>query len=567
MNVAIVAHFDPSGTWDDNFIELLRVLGSVVERGVIVTTGEGMPDLPDDLSSFTLVRRHNVGYDFYSYRVGIRVALEDERVGGVFLLNSSLYLVDSELLRALLRAMSDTKKGTGARGLTSSSQFGWHLQSYLLYFDLRYLPDGWLQSFFERVEPVNSKFEVVLKYEIGLGRALQTDGIAVETFFRPGPLQRAAGALSYMRSLRREHGRRVFLHWAFWRAWRDVNWAHFGAASLARCFGIVKAEFIRGNPHRQPQEPIWSACEPRLRPTIERALVRTSQFYVVGSSGLTELSPARGKLGILMRSIDGIRHSYTNARVAVVVHLFYLELFDEILDSLENIVEPFDLYVTTPFEADVAQILDAADRRRMGTTVLLTRNLGRDVGPFIALYRTGRLDKYDAVLKVHSKKSRYSDKGDLWRKDLLTPLCGNSLTVLRSLRLIRESGCGIVGPERYFLTHEGFWGANRERLKMILTSCGMPENNNAPELAFFAGTMFWFAPSALSAIHRAQGEALDFEPENGLQDGTLAHAWERTFCLLARAGGYRVSSSTLNGQDLFALDASSNRVLVLGPVD
>jgi rhamnosyltransferase len=243
--------------------------------------------------------------------------------------------------------------------------------------------------------------------------------------------------------------------------------------------------------------------------------------------------------------------------------LFYLDLFDEILDGLDNIVEPFDLYVTTPFEADVPRILDAANCRQRGVTVVITRNRGRDVGPFIALFRTGRLDHYDAVLKLHSKKSRYSDNGDFWRSDLLSHLCGDSMTVLRSLRLIRERNCGVVGSVRNFLTNAAFWGANRESLAAILRACSLSSGHEDPSLGFFAGTMFWFTPSALAAIHRAQGDSIAFEQENGKQDGTLAHAWERAFCLIARDAGYYVSSVTLDGRDIFAFDTSQNRVPVL----
>jgi lipopolysaccharide biosynthesis protein len=245
------------------------------------------------------------------------------------------------------------------------------------------------------------------------------------------------------------------------------------------------------------------------------------------------------------------------------LHLFYIELLDEIFDDLDNIVEPFDLYVTTPFEADVPQILAASDRRSHGVKVVLCRNKGRDVGPFLALYRTGCLDCYQAVLKLHSKKSRYSSKGDFWRRELFAPLCGNSMTVLQSLKLIREYGCGMVGPTNYFLTDEKFWGANRKRLGSILAACGLDSKSEQPELAFFAGTMFWFAPNALSAIHRAHAEAVAFEAENGEQDGTLAHAWERAFCLLVREAGFGVSSVMLAGHNIFSVDSSRNQVPVL----
>lgn len=75
--------------------------------------------------------------------------------------------------------------------------------------------------------------------------------------------------------------------------------------------------------------------------------------------------------------------------------------------------------------------------------------------------------------------------------------------------------------------------------------------------------MFWFAPKALAAIHNATNDVVEFDFENGKQDGTLAHAWERTFCLLARDAGYLVASNELGAQDLFSIESKANVVPVL----
>jgi lipopolysaccharide biosynthesis protein len=563
MKTAIVAHFDPASSWEDNFIELLQVLGEIVESIVVVTTAIGIPDLPSDRTNAILVRRPNFGYDFYSYRVGIRLALTQPQASGIFILNSSFLLLDSHRFRSLLEEMSAPSRSTCVRGLTASLQFGWHIQSYLIYFDLRHLDISWVQNHFEKIEPLNTKFEVVLQYEIGLGRALKVDCIDVETMFQPNLLETVAGSLSYMWSLKRSQGWDVLLTAGFWRAWQNINWTHFGAIDLARRFGVVKSEFIRSNPHNLNQNAVWAACEPRLRQQISDSIERSRQFYLPSRSGMTELIIQNEPLDIILKTVTSLSHRLVNAKIAVVLHLFYVDLFDEILDQLINIVEPFDLYITTPFEADVPQILAASERRCIGVKILLCRNKGRDVGPFLALYRTGYLDNYHAVLKLHSKKSSYSLIGDDWRRELFAPLCGNSMTVLQSLRLIRENGCGVIGPSRYFLTNQKFWGANRRRLATILATCSVSSKFEQLELAFFAGTMFWFAPHALSAIYRAHGETVAFEAETGLQDGTLAHAWERAFCLLARDAGFGVSSVALAGRNIFSVDTSQNQVPVL----
>lgn len=563
MKAAIVAHYDPDCVWDENFLIMLRILNEAVDHIIVVTTSTEITELPNGFRHISVVRRPNVGYDFYSYRVGIRLAFLTRDYDELFVLNSSILILDKARFRSLLGNISRSTLSSSVRGVTESTQFCWHLQSYLLYFDVRRLPEGWLQQFFERVEPLNTKLDVVLRYEIGLGLAIREKGIQAEAVFRPTLKERVLGTLDYLRSIARSQGLRFWFSSAVFKAWRMVNWAHFGAVPLARMFGIAKAEVLRTNPHKLSLQSIWSACAPELIRTVEAAVVRTNRRYSIQCSGLTEITGARDSMGTIKEIVSLPRFRHANPRIAAVIHLFYLDLFDEILDCLGNILEPFDLYVTTPFEADLPKIFELACRRHQPVSVAITNNRGRDVGPFISLYRTGMLDRYDAVIKLHSKKSGYSERGSQWRQQLYASLCGDSLTTLRSLKLLREAGCGVVGPARYFLTHPSFWGANQVQVTKILRACGISVDPNGPVLNFFAGTMFWFAPDALARIHQCDNEVLAFEPENGKQDGTLAHAWERAFCLIARASGHQVSTVEMNGVDVLEANNQFNRVPVL----
>ena len=97
------------------------------------------------------------------------------------------------------------------------------------------------------------------------------------------------------------------------------------------------------------------------------------------------------------------------ARVAVVLHVHYPELVDDILDGLRSIPVPFDLIVTTS-----AKIPITIDRERVpgaGAIVVLdVENRGRDILPLVALVNAGLLDPYLVILKVHTKRS-------VWRED------------------------------------------------------------------------------------------------------------------------------------------------------
>jgi lipopolysaccharide biosynthesis protein len=563
MKTAVIAHYDPDGVWDDNFLLMLSVVAGVVDHVVLVTTAMDMPDLPATHTNIDLIRRPNIGYDFYSYRVGLSTVLGDISLDGVLLLNSSLILIQVDRFHKLLLDMVNDNRTTAVRGVTASKQIAWHLQSYLLYFDLRKLPEQWLQRFFAKVEPVNTKLEVVLAYEIGLGTAISNEEILVDVLFVPELALRCSASIAWMRTLARSAGRYGWFAFRPWKAIKDVNWVHFGANALARQFGFVKAEVLRSNPHRLPLDGIFSACDKQLIPGVLQSIKRTQMHYFGSGNGLTELAKKLNPAEFSYQIIESGLARTQGATVAVVVHLYYLDLLEEILGYLKNIIEPFDLFITTPFEADVRQILNTLEERGQSVTIVLSENRGRDVGPFIALFRSGMLSAYGAVLKLHSKKSRYSEQGSSWRKQLYEPLCGSSTTVLRTLKLLREGEVGIVGPRRFFLSHDNFWGANRDSLARLLISAGIAVSNEGPELGFFAGTMFWFVPHALMAIREISDVAIAFEPEEGKQDGTLAHAWERAFCLLARAAGYRVTALELSSEDIFSINNNKNKVPVL----
>lgn len=565
MRVSVVAHFDTGMEWDKNFLLMLDVLLRVTDRIILVTTASSMPALPADVAErILLIRRPNVGYDFYSYKVGVDSALSgSELVDGILILNSSICLLDDEVFQNSLQCLISNQTEYAVRGITQSDQISWHLQSYALYFDLNELDGSWIRRFFNCVEPVNDKFEIVVRYEIGLSKALREEGVSTVALFKATFLDKCKAAVAILKSEIRRNGWYRLFRGSTWRATKEVNWTHFGAESLAYKFGFAKTEVLRTNPHEIDLEKVLNACRKDLKKSVESLIGRTQALYSSASSGLTVLKHSSDPMGIIREIIVSPRYAVRNAKIAVIVHLYYRDLLQEILDDVTNILEPTDLFITTPFEADLPYIFNEVANRQRHVTVLLTENRGRDVGPFISFFRTGRLDRYNAVLKLHSKKSKYSDKGDYWRRELYGPLCGSSINVLKALELIRKKNVGIVGPSKYFLSNPNFWGANRERLMVILNSCRINISSTSPELAFFAGTMFWFSPKALSAIHFCDGPSVCFEPENGKQDGTLAHAWERAFCLLSRASGYSVSSVDVEGVDLFFMKTDQNRVPVL----
>lgn len=226
---------------------------------------------------------------------------------------------------------------------------------------------------------------------------------------------------------------------------------------------------------------------------------------------------------------------------AMVAHVFYPDLLPEILACLARLPEGSHCHLTAP--PDVADRLTDAVRGRADVTLYPVENRGRDIGPFLTVLRSGALSRYDAVLKIHTKRSPHLPHGEVLRKALFASLAGRASVVEKTLATMRDPNVGMVGWRHVFMTGSRQWHTNRERVETLAARLDPPAD---PRLAFFGGSMFWFRPAALRSITALPLSADDFEPEAGQLDGTLHHALERCFGIAAAASGFSVRDTRGN---------------------
>lgn len=219
--------------------------------------------------------------------------------------------------------------------------------------------------------------------------------------------------------------------------------------------------------------------------------------------------------------------------VALVAHVFYPDLFGEVLAAYRTLPGRAALIVTAPLEK-LAQI-EALCPSGVDLRLHSSPNRGRDVAPFLMLLNAGVLDPFDTVLKLHTKKSPHLLFGDLRRRMLYISLAGDKSNVARILSHFARSNAGLVGMRSLFRSRSSFWMADRGRVTEI---CARMRPRPEPRLAFFEGTMFWVRVAALAPLRAAAIGESEYEEEAGQLDGTLHHALERAFSLSALAAGY-----------------------------
>lgn len=231
----------------------------------------------------------------------------------------------------------------------------------------------------------------------------------------------------------------------------------------------------------------------------------------------------------------GPRQTRPNVRVAITAHIFYLDLAKEIIALRDIFPEPVPVFLTVP--RDRAEELSRIVADIPDVVLFPCENRGRDIAPFLSLLGSGALDGFDAVLKLHSKRSPHLIDGDLRRKLLFAMLCGERSATYRMLRAFEQPDTGLAGWRDSYRSDPVFWMANQARVREI------SEKMDAAafvKLGFFEGSMFWFRPQALDALRELNLTPDMFEAEAGQLDATMHHAIERCFTVAAWSRGYTV---------------------------
>ena len=231
---------------------------------------------------------------------------------------------------------------------------------------------------------------------------------------------------------------------------------------------------------------------------------------------------------------------------AVHLHLYYTQRWPEIRKYLEHLdAGEYHLYVTLSQEnAPLAQAIKAFHPQ---STVWQTPNRGYDVGPFMDFLQKVDLSRYDLILKIHTKNKSGLQKTWIngrcitkkrWVDLLMNALLGSADIWRRNLEAFAaDPRLGMISS-RYLITQEPECSDYlRPEIERVLKQMGLCVPD---KITFAAGTMFLVRARLLEKIKQSF-TAADFPPTDAsVQDGTLAHVFERVFGCVVEAQGYAV---------------------------
>jgi hypothetical protein len=167
----VFAHFDRSKRVDPHVFHHLRALKALDCDIVFVSSCKGLPDADREhilTLCHKLILRRNFGYDFGSYRAGLKQLNPQHSYEQILLVNDSVYGPIHDL-KPIFEAFA--QKSADLWSITDSYEQEYHLQSYFLVFNRAAWEHPRIQKFWKRFWYVNSKKAAIQLYEIGLSRA------------------------------------------------------------------------------------------------------------------------------------------------------------------------------------------------------------------------------------------------------------------------------------------------------------------------------------------------------------------------------------------------------------
>ncbi len=242
-------------------------------------------------------------------------------------------------------------------------------------------------------------------------------------------------------------------------------------------------------------------------------------------------------------------HDPLGSPTALHLHIFYPDLTEEMLRSLNaNHRTRPDVFVTVSSDEGLREITETAAKLCITIKdVMVVPNRGRDVGPLLTLLGRRLIEDYEIVGHLHAKRSSLSPEpsGADWRIFCVENLLGGRHAMMDLIldRFTRNPKLGIVFPCDPNIVG---WTINRPAAEVLLERMDIAAN--LPEDFFFpVGTMFWARTDALAPLLELDLGWNDYPPEPLPNDGTILHAIERLFPVVAQHRGFEIAGTYVPG--------------------
>lgn len=237
-----------------------------------------------------------------------------------------------------------------------------------------------------------------------------------------------------------------------------------------------------------------------------------------------------------------------NLRIAIHIHLYYIDMIDIFINYLKDSPINFTLFISVISEDNKNICIQKINKKYLSNMdnlyIKIVENIGRDITPLLIDFKNELL-QYDLVCHIHSKKSLHTKEYEDWSTFLFSNLISkNSIKTIVS-NFIKNNNIGIIIPpifKKAFHWELKLDEQDKDNMIYLLKKMNInfePTENN---FIFPAGNMFWFRPKALKKLFDLNLSRNDIPKEPIANVWTILHAIERIYCIVAEYEGFITKS-------------------------
>lgn len=286
--LVVMAHYDVEGELAPHVRRHIEAWDGMADRLIVVTTAVLTEASRAWLSErAALIERHNHGYDFLSYQVGLADAGDLTAFDEIVICNDS-FIGPLRPYASIFADMESTP--VDFWGLTLSHRVAPHVQSFFVVFRSWVVSSQSFYRFWSEMVPVSERKQVIRRYEVGMSTSLTEAGFVAGSYFRESAVDEAV-ARRRMRwwaahrppGIRLRNVRNGVLRTRATERWNPAIALADRALPSGR-LPFVKLDTLRYDPYGLDADRLLRECEeafPEMFDGVREHLERTAGHYRV----------------------------------------------------------------------------------------------------------------------------------------------------------------------------------------------------------------------------------------------------------------------------------------------
>ena len=456
------------------------------------------------------IQRENIGFDFAAWRDGMtEVGFETlDSYDSITIMNDTCFGPLWDIKEYYLKY--ETDENVDFWGLTNNREtpksrytqgFREHIQSYFITFKKSVITSHTFREFWENVKNYTNVQDVIDNYETQVTTKFLDAGFKYDVIFNT-----VNEDASHM------------LH-------ADFSFYH-PTAILDHKVPFIKVKAIDNNQH--------------IAPYLLEEIAKKSDYPVdLIVSHMSEINFPDFKYLLARKYVQTAAPvSLSDKKIAVHLHVFYVDLLEDFLEAFKNFHFTYDLFITTDNDTKKSEIEAILNQNDKNARIFVTGNIGRDVLPMLKLKEY--LSEYDYIGHFHTKKSKEADfwAGESWRNELIDMLIKPADNILANFAN-DKLGLVIADIPTFFRYNKivDAWNEHLIAPEMndLWQKMGMTKTidfNNFHTFVMSYGTFVWFKYDALKPLFELNLTDNDV-PAEPLPQNSILHAIERLLVYIA----------------------------------